>query len=129
MPSSTTARKKAAAPRPAAKRAARAEPSERPAPLVDLTRDAFDESAVGRIFLFKLAGTNYYIPDDAPASTLQQYAEIETTKGARAAMWWLFREWLGNDGADALLNYKRLTKDHLSALHTACLNVLTGPKA
>ena len=126
MPSSTPARKKAAAPRTAAKRAARAEPSERP--LVDLTQNAFDESAVGRIFLFELDGTDYYIPDDAPASTLQRYAEIETTEGPRAAMWWLFREWL-DDGADALLNYKRLTKEHLSALHAACLNVLTGPKA
>lgn len=122
----TTARKKATAPRVAAKRTVRAD---RPAPLVDLTQDAFDETAVGRIFLFELDGTDYYIPDDAPASTLQHYAQIETTKGPRAAMWWLFGEWLGEDGATALLNYKGLTKDHLGALHAACLNVLTGPKA
>ena len=128
MPSSTTVRKKAAAPRTAAKRAARTEPARTNAPLVDLTQDAFDPDAVGRIFLFELDGTDYYIPDDAPASTLQQYAQIETEQGPRAAMWWLFREWL-DDGADALLNYKRLTKEHLSALHAACLNVLTGPKA
>ena len=94
-----------------------------------VAQDAFDESAVGRIFLFELDGTDYYIPDDAPASTLQQYAQIETEQGPRAAMWWLFKEWLGQDGVDALLGYKRLTNDHLSALHRACLSVLTGPKA
>lgn len=129
MPSTTTARKKAAAPRAATKRTARTESADHEAPLVDLTEDAFDDSAVTYNFLFELNGAKYYIPDDAPASTLQQYALIETSKGPRAAMWWLFEEWFGEDGVAALLGYKRLSKNHISALHTACLQVLTGPKA
>lgn len=125
MPSTTT-RKKAAAPRAAAKRPPR---TERPAPLVDLAQDAFDETAVGQILLFELDGTEYYIPDDASVGVLHEYVRIETESGRASAMWWLFEKFLGEDGAQALLGYKGLTREHLRALHEACLNVITGPKA
>lgn len=122
----TTSRKKPAAPRSAAKRTVRAE---RPAPLVDLAQDAFDPDAVGRIFLFELDGVDYYIPDDASVTVLHEYVQIEAEKGRAAAMWWLFAEFLGEDGAAALRGYRGLTREHLRALHEACLNVITGPKA
>lgn len=122
----TTARKKASAPRAAAKRTA---PAARPAPLVDLTADPFDPDAVGQIFLFELDGVDYHIPDDASITVLHEYVLIEAEKGRAAAMWWLFGEFLGEDGAEALRGYRGLTRKHLQDLHAACLNVITGPKA
>lgn len=125
----TTARKKASAPRAVAKRTARTVAATRPAPLVDLTQDPFDSDAVGQIFLFELDGVDYYIPDDASVMVLHEYVRIEAEQGRASAMWWLFEEFLGEDGAAALRGYRGLTREHLRALHEACLNVITGPKA
>lgn len=116
----TTTRKKTS-PRPAA--------DQRPSPLVDLTEDAFDETAVRRLFLFELNGTDYYIPDSAPAGVLHETARLEREAGQSAAMRFLFGEFLGEDGVTALYGYKRLSQTQLLKLYKACVGVLTGPKA
>lgn len=116
----TTTRKKTSA-APAA--------AERPAPLVDLTKNAFDETKVGRLFLFELDGKSYYIPDAASAWVLQETARLEREVNQGAAMRWLFTEFLGEDGVKALYSYKGLTQAHLTQLYQACVGVLTGPKA
>lgn len=101
----------------------------RPAPLVDLTQDAFDPDTVGKTFLFELDGVEYFIPDGAPAGLLHEVVRIQEEVGHGSAMWFLFEEFLGKDGVEAIRGYKGLTRAHLSALYKECSNVLTGPKA
>lgn len=118
MPTKTTRPRKTAA----------APPTSRPAPLVDLTADAFDPDAVEQRFLCELGGTEYHIPAQQPAGVLWQYIETERTDGADAAMWWLFGYLLGEDFVEAVRTYKGLTKAHLRALQMACIETITGPK-
>lgn len=101
----------------------------RPAPLVDLSKDAFDESKVGRLFLFEIDGTDYYIPDGAQAMVLQETARLEREVGQSAAMWHLFGELLDDKALTALREYKGLTRAHLLQLYAECVKVITGPKA
>lgn len=103
--------------------------TERPAPLVDLAEDPFDESAVGQLFLFELNGVDYYIPDACNANVLAEAARLEREKGQSAATWWLLEEFTGAEGVAALRAYRGMTKDHLAQLYQACVKVLTGPKA
>lgn len=118
MPTKTTrARKTTAAP-----------PADAEQPLVDLTEDALDPEAVPQQLLFELNGTRYYIPAEQPAGMIHDYIDVEREKGADAAMWWLFCELLGEDGAAALRSYKGLRKHHIRKLQLACVDTLRGPK-
>lgn len=118
MPTKTTSRpRKTAAPAP-----------KRPTPAVDLEADAFDPSAVDQIFLFALGGVDYYIPAQSRAGLIYEYIEIERSEGVDAAMWWLFGELLGEDGAKAFRDYPGLTKAHIRQTQMVCLDTLMGPK-
>lgn len=116
MPTKTT-RKTAAAPR-----------QERPAPAVDLEADALDPDAVGTVFLFELGGVEYHIPAQQPAGLIYKYIDIERESGTEAAMWWMFGELLGEDGAKAFRDYPRLTRAHIRQAQMVCLDTLMGPK-
>lgn len=111
------------------KTSARTAAPKRPAPLVDLTEDAFDPETVSKTFLFELNGVEYFIPDAAPAGVLYEVVRLQEEVGQGTAMWWLLEQFLGEDGVKALRAYKGLTKTHLSKLYKACSDVLTGPKA
>lgn len=111
------------------KSAQRPDATERPAPLVDLSKDAFDETKVGQVFLFEIDGVDYYIPDDAHAMVLQEAARLERETGQSAAMWYLFGELLSDEALKALRSYKGLRRKHLTQLYGACVSTLTGPKA
>lgn len=100
----------------------------RPAPAVDLEADALDPDAVGTVFLFELGGVEYHIPAQNRAGLIHEYIEIERAEGVEAAMWWMFAELLGEDGAKAFRAYPRLTKAHIRQAQMVCLDTLMGPK-
>jgi hypothetical protein len=97
-------------------------------PFIDLEGDALDPDAVEQLFLFELGGVQYYIPAEQPAGKIYTYIELERTDGPEAAMWWMFTDLLGEDGAAALRNYKGLRRRHLRALQLRCVDTLKGPK-
>jgi hypothetical protein len=105
------------------------EVGQRPTPLVDLGKDAFDPAKVTRLLLFEVDGVDYYIPDGAQAMVLQETARLERETGQGAAMWFLFGELLDEEALKALREYKGLTRAHLTQLYAECVKVITGPKA
>lgn len=116
MPTKTTRpRKTAAAPA-------------RPAPAVDLEADALDPDKVEQLYLFTISGVDYYIPAQSRAGLIYEYIEIERESGTEAAMWWMFAELLGEDGAKAFRDYPKLTRTHIRQTQIACLDTLMGPK-
>lgn len=116
MPTKTTRPRKTAA------------ATDRPAPAVDLTVDALDPDAVGTLFLFELGGVEYHIPAQNRAGLIYEYIEIERESGTEAAMWWMFGELLGEDGAKAFRDYPKLTRAHIRQAQMVCLDTLMGPK-
>lgn len=117
MPAKTTRPRKTTVPAPTADLAA-----------VDLTEDALDPDSVEQILLFELHGVKYYIPAEQPAGKIYTYIDIEREQGPEAAMWWMFGDLLGEDGAAALRDYKGLRRKHLRALQLRCVETLRGPK-
>ena len=117
MPTKTTRPRKTAAGAP-----------DRPAPAVDLEADALDPDGVEQLLLFTLGGVDYYIPAQNRAGLIYDYIEIEREQGAETAMWWLFAELLGEDGAKAFRDYPRLSRTHIRQAQMACLDTLMGPK-
>lgn len=109
--------------------AARPDATERPAPLVDLSKDVFDPARVKQLPLFEVDGVMHYIPDGAQAMVLQETARLEREVGQSAAMWHLFGELLDDKALKALRSYKGLTRAHLLQLYAECVKVITGPKA
>lgn len=117
MPTKTTRPRKTAAASPP-----------RPAPAIDLAADAFDPDTAGTVFLFELGGVEYHIPAHSRAGLIYEYIDIERAEGTEIAMWWLFGELLGEEGARAFRNYPRLSRAHIRQAQMVCLDTLMGPK-
>jgi len=97
-------------------------------PFIDLDEDALDPDSVEKFLLFELHGVQYHIPVEQPAGKIYTYIDIEREQGPEAAMWWMFGDLLGEDGAAALRNYPGLRRKHLRALQLRCVETLRGPK-
>lgn len=117
MPTKTTRPRKTAA-----------APPVRPAPAVDLEADAHDPEKVEQLLLFTLDGVDYYIPAQNRAGLIYDYIEHEREFGTEAAMWWMFGELLGEEGAKAFRDYPKLSRTHIRQAQLACLDTLMGPK-
>jgi hypothetical protein len=84
-------------------------------PVLITTADHADDE-IETIHVFSIDGVEYHMPAHPPANIGLRFTDIIGTEGGPAAQAWLFREMLGDDGYEALLECEDITDEQIEKI-------------
>lgn len=94
--------------------------------VVDLDAEPAGTAPIGRVELFRLAGTVYTIPARVRVNIALKYLWLATKQGEAIADQYLLQEMLGIEGYQALMGYDDLKLDQLNRIMAAAQKTVLG---